>query len=378
LPIGKYGQRVARGMDALGWHWWPAPNAIASRAYAGRDACQRYGACEQGCPAGAKGSTDLTHWRPALQDGVVLITNARVSTITTNKRGLVTGAEYIDTHGTLHHQRANAVIMAANTIGTPRLLLNSASTAFPDGLANSSGLLGRRLMMHPYASVIGTYDDELDSWLGPLGQSLQSMQFYETDTDRGFVRGAKWHLQPTGGALHRHLWEPGTPWTELFGPGFHHRTSQFVGRSAEWGIVCEDLPHDTNTVTLDTQLVDSDGIPAPKVTYHVDDNTHRLLNFHTARAVEAHEAAGATTTFVTGLGRDSGWHMTGTARMGNNPDTSVVDQHGKSHDIPNLYVMDGSVFVTSSGVNPTATIMAIALRAARAMATDKAHQKVPT
>ncbi|MGV9633089.1 GMC family oxidoreductase [Nocardia rhamnosiphila] len=377
LPIGRYGRRAAQGMDALGWHWWPAPNAIASRSYRGRDACQRYGSCEQGCPAGAKGSTDLTHWRHAIDDGVVLITQARVSRLTTNAAGLVTGAEYADAEGKPRHQRAQTVIVAANAVGTPRLLLNSASGAMPDGVANSSGLVGKRLMMHPYGSVIGTYDEELESWLGPLGQSLQSMQFYETDTGRGFARGAKWHLQPTGGPLARHLWQPGTPWTDLYGPNFHRITERFSGCSAEWGIVCEDLPRESNSVTLDGELTDSDGIPAPRVTYRVDENTRAMLAFHTARAVEAHEAAGATSTTVAGLGRDSGWHMSGTARMGNNPAESVVDQHCRTHDIPNLYLMDGSVFVTSSGVNPTATIMAVALRAARRMATIKADQKVP-
>jgi choline dehydrogenase-like flavoprotein len=277
----------------------------------------------------------------------------------------------------VRHRRAQAVIVAANTVGTPRLLLNSASGLSPDGLANSSGLVGKRLMMHPYASVIGTYDEDLESWLGPLGQSLQSMQFYETDLDRGFVRGAKWHLQPTGGPVGRHLWEPESSWTDLFGPGFHATTMELLGRSAEWGIVGEDLPRESNSVTLDADLTDADGIPAPRLTFRIDDNTRRLLDFHTARAVEAHQAAGAVSTRVIGLGRDSGWHMTGTARMGDDPSTSVVDQFCRSHDVANLYIMDGSVFVTSSGVNPAATIMAITLRSTRRMAQVKADQKAP-
>ncbi len=377
LPIGRYGLRAARGMDALGWHWWPAPNAIASRRYRNRDACQRFGSCEQGCPSGAKGTTDLTHWPAALADGARLVTGARVARITTDARGLATGAEYVDRDGRLQHQAARVVVLAAGTIGTPRLLLNSGVAGHPDGLANSSGLVGRRLMMHPYASVIGTYDEDLESWLGPLGQSLQSMQFYETDPARGFVRGAKWHLQPTGGPVARHLWEPGTPWREQYGPGFHPTTERFLGCSAEWGIVAEDLPREDSRVVLDDELTDADGIPAPRLVYEVDDNTRRLLDFHTARAVEAHEAAGAISTHVVGLGRDSGWHLTGTARMGFDAETSVVDDHGRSHDVPNLYVMDASVFVTSSGVNPTATIMAVALRAARRLALAGSEQVVP-
>ena len=101
----------------------------------------------------------------------------------------MTGAEYIDRNGTLQHQGARVTVLAANGIGTPRLLLNSACSLCPDGLANSSGLVGKRLMTHPYASVYGAYDEDMETWLGPAGQALQSLQFYETDTDRGFVRG---------------------------------------------------------------------------------------------------------------------------------------------------------------------------------------------
>jgi choline dehydrogenase-like flavoprotein len=113
------------------------------------------------------------------------------------------------------------------------------------------------------------------------------------------------------------------------------------------------------------------------LTYHVDDNTRDLLRFHTARATEAHQAAGAASITAAGLGRDSGWHMTGTARMGTDPTTSVINEYCRSHDVPNLYIMDGSVFVTSSGVNPTATIMAITLRATRNMIRAKDEQRVP-
>ena len=221
LPIGKAGLRAARGMDKLGWHWWPAPNAIASRAFRNRPACQRYGACESGCPAGAKASADLTYWPDAIAAGAVLVTGARVRTLTTNENGLVAGAEYVDRDGHWHHQRAGITILAANGIGTPRILLNSASSAHPDGLANSSGLVGKRLMIHPYASVYGTYDEDLESHLGPAGQSLQSLQFYETDESRGFVRGGKWNLMPTPGPLNRVLWEPGTDWRDGFGSSFH-------------------------------------------------------------------------------------------------------------------------------------------------------------
>lgn len=374
LPIGKAGLRAARGMDKLGWHWWPAPNAISSRAFRNRPACQRYGACESGCPAGAKASADLTYWPDAIAAGAVLITGARVRTLTTNENGLVAGAEYVDRDGHWHHQRAGITILAANGIGTPRILLNSASSAHPDGLANSSGLVGKRLMIHPYASVYGTYDEDLESHLGPAGQSLQSLQFYETDESRGFVRGGKWNLMPTPGPLNRVLWEPGTDWRDGFGNSFHDKLSSTFGRTLEWGITTEDLPEESNEVVLDPELTDSDGIPAAKINYKITENNDRLLDFHIARAVEAHEAAGAVSIHVDRVVRDSGWHLLGSARMGEDRTDSVVDQWGRSHDIPNLFVLDGSNFVTSTGVNPTATIMAVALRAARHLADNRANQ----
>ncbi|MFD8097381.1 GMC family oxidoreductase [Streptomyces malaysiensis] len=374
MPIGKYGLAAAKGMDKLGWHWWPAPNAIASRKFKNRPACLRYGACESGCPTGAKASTDFTHWRDAIAAGAVLVTGARVRQLTVDNRGLVTGAEYVDREGVVRHQAAGVTVLAANGIGTPRLLLNSASAQFPDGLANSSGLVGKRLMVHPYASVYGTYEDELETWLGPTGQALQSMQFYETDTSRGFVRGAKWNLMPTGGPLTHTLWEPGKDWRDAFGPAFHTRLRTTFGRYTEWGITTEDLPEDHNEVVLDPDATDSDGIPAPRIRYTISENTERMLEFHVDRAAEAHLAAGATSVHPIPVVRESGWHLLGTTRMGTDPATSVVDEYGRAYDVPNLFIIDGSVFVTSTGVNPTATIMAVALRSMRHLADNRHNQ----
>lgn len=375
LPIGKYGLRAAEGMDKLGWHWWPGANSIASKAVGHRSQCLRYGACLTGCPAGAKASTDLTHWPYALEQGAHLITGARVNQITTDSQGLATGASYIDRQGVEQHQKAKVVIIAANGIGTPRLLLLSESSAHPNGLANSSGLVGKRLMMHPYAAVVGTYEDPLESWLGPAGQSIESMEFYETDTNRGFVRGAKWNVMPTGGPLGMRAGYGGRPIDESFGENFHKNVKAVLGRSFEWGIIAEDLPDIRNEVVLDATQVDSDGIPAPELHYKSSENTTALIDFHVARAIEAHEAAGATSISASKLMRDCGWHLLGTARMGTDPTDSVVDEFGRAHDCQNLFIIDGSVFVTSSGVNPTATIMANALRSIRHLVQTHSNQK---
>ncbi len=374
LPLGAMGRRVARAHNQLGWHWWPGMNAIASRDYGPLKACVRRGTCVWGCRDGAKATTDLTHWPRALAHGARLVTGARVRRITVDATGLASGAEYFDADGRQCFQPAAVVILAANGIGTPRLLLLSACNRYPHGLANSSGLVGKRLMLHPFATVTGLFAERFESWQGQWGQSIQSMQFYETDARRGFVRGAKWGLQPTGGPLAAALPWYGEP---EFGAALHARVRARLGHSVMWGVIGEDLPEQGNAVTLDRTLVDAHGIPAPKVTYRTSENSDRLLAFHTARARESLEAAGAYETIVAPLLRGTGWHLLGTARMGDDPATSVVDRFGRAHDVANLYIVDGSIFPTSGGVNPTPTIAALALRTAEHLLAERYHQVVP-
>jgi choline dehydrogenase-like flavoprotein len=376
LPIGKIGMRAAAGMNKLGWHWWPGPNAIPSRPYDGRNQCVRRGTCLTGCPERAKASTDHTHWPHALKNGAKLIVGARVREITVNDRGLADGAIYIDRSGREHRQRAQIVLLCGNGIGTPRLLLLSTSKGFPNGLANGTGLVGKNLMMHPYAAVTGYFEENLESWLGPAGQTIQSMHWYETDAARGFVRGAKWQVMPSGGPLGIRAAYGGKPLEEAWGVNLHRETRKRFGHSFEWGIIAEDLPDVTNYVTLDAKLTDSDGIPAPKIVYKNSDNTRKMIDFHLDRAKEAMAAAGAYDMSVTPLMRDCGWHLMGTARMGNDPKTSVVDQWGCAHDVPNLYIYDGSVFVTSSGFNPTGTITAVALRCVKHLIANRRNVEV--
>jgi choline dehydrogenase-like flavoprotein len=329
-----------------------------------------------GCAAGAKASVDRTHWPQNVALGVKLITGARVRRLEVNGRGLVTGAAYIDRDGREHFQRADVTILAANGIGTPRLLLLSETARFPHGLANSSGLVGRRLMMHPFGTVVGLFDEELGSTHGVWGQHLHSLQFYETDASRGFVRGAKWGLQPTGGPM---FMTRAYPWGEenaIWGAAFHEGIRMRLGRSAMWGIIAEDLPDEENRVVLDAGLTDSDGIPAPKIIYRMSENSFRLLDFHLARAQESLQAAGAYETVVAPLIRETGWHLLGTCKMGDVPETSVVNAWGRAHDIPNLYIFDGSIWPTSSGMNPTATIAAMALRCAEHLVQERRSQRL--
>ena len=376
LPLGRGVMDVVRAHDRLGWHWWPAPSAILSAPYAGRHPCAQWGSCMQGCPEGAKASTDVTHWPQAMAHGARVLTGATATRLLLGPGGLLTGAEYADAAGATHRVDADVVVLAANAIGTARLLLLSACAAFPDGLANTSGLVGRRLMMHPFAVATGVFDDPLETWRGNVGSRIHSLQFYESDERRGFVRGAKWSLAPsTGGPMNAAM--PSRAGAAVWGSEHHARVRERFGHCLSWGIFGEDLPDPDNRVTLDPVLVDATGTPAPRVTYRASENSRRLLDFHVARASESLREAGAHSVDTLTLMRSAGWHLLGTARMGTDPATSVVNEWGRAHDVDNLYVVDGSVFVTAGGVNPTNTICSLALRFADRLVERRAHQRVP-
>jgi choline dehydrogenase-like flavoprotein len=366
-PIGRLGQRAAEAMNRLGWHWWPGTNAIVGYKHKTLEPCVRWGTCETGCPAGAKASFDLIYMPQALQAGARLQTGARVREITTDSRGRASGATWIDRHGQEHHQTAKAVVMCANGIGTARLLLMSASSQHPDGLANSSGLVGKNLMLHPSASVTGYFDDDLNAWLGPVGEPIRSLEFYETRDDVDFVRGAKMCALPVPGPLNALEMQRGRGFDEIWGPAFHDVIRSHAS-AVMWCAIADDLPDEKNRITLDESLTDSDGLPAPKVHYRVSENSRKILDFSIDRMQEIQDEMGCTHTVVDRLWIDQPGHLLGTAKMGDDPARSVVDASGRSHDVSNLYVADGSLFVTGGSVNPTSTISALALKVAKGLA----------
>ncbi len=366
LPLGTSGEWLARGFNRLGWHWWPSDSAIASLPYEGRDRCLNLGPCTSGCPQGAKASTDITYWPEAMRRGVRLQTRARVREITVGDDGLANGVIYLDAHGGEHFQPAEVVVLAANGIGTPRLLLNSRSARFPNGLANNNDVVGRYLMLHPYAWVTGTFAQRLDGQFGASGCCIWSQEFYETDRSRGFVRGYTMEIVRGRGPLVTAMNGLGSgqiPW----GPGFHEAFARSFAHTTGMVNICEDLPEAHNRVVLDDTLTDSDGIPAPKILYTLSENSRRMLDHSVARATEVLTAAGATGVQFEAPWKMAGWHNMGTARMGEDPATSVVNAWGRAHEVRNLFVIDGSVFTTSAGVNPTSTIQAVALYIADAM-----------
>jgi choline dehydrogenase-like flavoprotein len=217
--------------------------------------------------------------------------------------------------------------------------------------------------------------EQLESWLGPFGANLYSLQFADTDLSRGFARapnGRRWRSRARW-----RCWR-GTPTCPL--PNGPARPAWLVeralGRAFEWGASIEDLPDESNTVTLSSHLADGSGIPAPKITYRLSADSVRNVEWNVERMHEAHRASGAFETKTVPWMPGVGWHMLRTARCGDDPATSVVDQFGRAHDVPNLFVLDGSVFVTSSSVNPTSTVVAFAARAVEHMMETASDQRV--
>jgi len=366
VPLGKLGETLARGFDRLGWHWWPSDSAIATREYQGRAKCINLGPCITGCAQGAKASTDVTYWPAAIRAGVEVRTHARVREITVGADGLADGVVYFDAEGNERRQQAEIVVLACNGVGTPRLLLNSRSARFPDGLANRSGLVGKNLMFHPYAMLTGLFDEPLEGYKGPTGCSIISQEFYESDTSRGFLRGYSFEMLRGMGPVATALWGMSSGRLPP-GPGHHEAYAKLWDRTAGMVVICEDLPEEHNRVTLDPERVDADGIPAPRIHYRLSENSRKMLEHAAARGSEALEAAGAKECSVEAPLSLAGWHLMGTARMGTDPERSVVNPWGRCHDVKNLFIVDGSIFVTAGGVNPTNTIQALALYVAEAI-----------
>ena len=365
IPLGKTGTRFAQAMNRLGWHWWPSDTTVATTEYEGRAACINLGQCTPGCAQGAKASTDLTYWPLAIRAGVELRTRCRVREVTVGSDGMATGVFYFDAEGGEHFQPAEVVILACNGVGTPRLMLNSQSQRFPNGIANSSGLVGKNLMMHPWPVVSGYVDEPLDGGRGPI-TLMWSKQFYETDPGRDFSRGYMLQFgrgagpasQAMIGAAAAHL-----PW----GRRHHAVYRELLDCRLSIGVACDDLPEEHNRVTLDSDAKDSNGIPGAKIDYTIGENTRRMMEHGIARAEEILREAGATRISCSRTVLNYPGHLLGTARMGTDPERSVVNEWGRSHDVKNLFIVDGSIWVNGGGLNPTSTIQAIALYVADQM-----------
>lgn len=372
VPMGTVGEVLAKGYNKMGWHWWPSYSAIATRPHGNRAPCINLGPCNTGCAQSAKSSVDVTYWPIALSLGVQLLTNTRALRILSEDGAGATGIEVRFNTGAIGQITAKRIIVACNGVGTPRLLLNSGVNGQQNGLANSSDQVGRNLMLHPLGYVEGLFEEDLQSHMGPQGCCIASHEFYETRSEHDFVRG--YSMQVLRGPAPLETAMSGVLRREInWGESHHGDFSRRFGHIASLATIIEDLPEPHNRVTLDPLLVDSDGIPAPKVTYAIAENSKRMLSHAIQNGRQLMKEAGAKKTYGFGPVRETGWHLMGTTRMGDDPAMSVVNRNGRTHDVENLYIADSSVFVTSGGVNPTATLQAVALHIANAVADSLAH-----
>ncbi len=365
VPLGETGTRLARAFNAKGWHWWPSYSAISTRAARGRNACINLGPCNTGCPQGAKSSTDITYIPRARQLGLEIMENMAVSRVLL-ENGRAVGVEAHDDAGALHQFHARNIVLAASAVGTPRILLNSTSEAASRGLANQSGQVGRNLMIHPLGYVEGVFPEALDTDTGPQGCMLYSLEHHraaEADHKLGYMMHALRGTGPLETAVSAYQRRK-----LKFGQQIYDDFDAFFRRQVVISIICEDLPDPKNCVLLDTQNTDRFGVAGVKINYALADNTRKMMTHGMGRAKEIMLEAGAGRTYAYGPVRNTGWHLMGTARMGEDPSNSVVGPDGQAHTVKGLYIVDSSVFVTGSCVNPANTIQSVALYLANRMA----------
>jgi len=365
LPVKSSGVLFERAAKKLGWHPHPAPMAILSRPHNGRQGCQNCGFCMgYGCEYGAKSSTLASMIPIAERTGRCEVRpNCHVRKVETDARGRATGVIYFDADGREQKQRARAVILACNGAETPRLLLMSKSNRFPQGLANSSGMVGKCLMFNGGALVGGMYEHPLNEFKGAQVTRI-ALDWYESDPKRGFYGGGG--LDARSDLLLPIFWalEGPPPGRRRWGAAYKDYVAHYFTRQMSVFGHTTSLPVETNTITLDPTGKDERGLPAIRVTYRDHDDDLSMMRFMQARAQEIHDAAGARETVPLPVGvSTSTAHLLGTCRMGNDPRTSVVDRFHRSHDVPNLFICDGSSLVTSGRGQPTMTIMALAFRA---------------
>jgi choline dehydrogenase-like flavoprotein len=369
---------VSAGARAAGYTPFPTPMGINSQPYDGRPPCMYGGACQQfGCPIHAKATPFSVLIPRALATGKLdLRPDAMVFEIPLGDDGRARGARYLDKAGNAHEVRARQVVVAGGALGTPHLLRLSSSGKFPDGLANGSGQVGRHLTFHVHNLVQYLLDEPSMSWTG-LESHAAIDDLHPSDPKRGFIRGGVVgeinfgnklpiaHAQMGGGF-------PGLERT--WGAGFKDYLRRFpyvVGIAS----ILEDLPMETNTIDLDPTVRDAKGLPVPRITHRQHANDLAMLSWYGARMHEIAEAAGGKqiwepeVPYLTPLTpempmKGAGAHFHGTCRMGDDASRSVVDRWCRAHEVPNLWVVDGSVFPTSGGYNPTLTILANAYRVA--------------
>jgi len=366
MPVKSSGVLLEKGAKALGFEVQPAPLAILSQPLNGRPACINCGFCMGfGCEVNAKSSTLAAMIPAAMESGNCEIrAESAVFRVGTDAEGRADEVFYYDPDGNERSQKAKAVILSANGAETPRLLLNSASEQFPDGLANSSGFVGRNLMFNGHAMAGGLFEHQLNDFKGVQVTRIVH-HFYENDPARGFYGGGGIDARPLFAATPAAYAAMGGP---PDGPrwGTQFKEDLAYNFTRDMSILCSttSIAQDSNNVTIDPTYKDNWGRPSIRMTYKDHDDDMAMASFLLDRAMEIFDAADAAKSWALPVGyQNGGAHLLGTCRMGDDPESSVVDKYHRTHDVPNLFLCDGSSFVTSGRGQPTMTIMALAFRA---------------
>jgi choline dehydrogenase-like flavoprotein len=363
LPGNNNYKVFEAGAKALGYKQVSTGHmAINSDETRDRMMCQQTGFCFQGCKWGAKWSAAYTDIPEGEATGNLEVRErSHVARILHDATGKATGVEYFDADGNLQMQKARIVCVAGNSYESPRLLLNSASSMFPDGLANSSGQVGRNYMRHVTGSVYGIFDKPVKMWRGTTMAGIMQDEAGH-NPDRGFVGGYELETLGLGLPFMAAFMDPGG-----WGREFTTALDSYENMAGLW-IVGEDMPQETNRVTLNHDVKDQHGLPVANVNFsdHPNDIAMRDHAYKTGMAM--YDAMGATRVLPTPPYPST--HNLGTNRMSENPRDGVVDKNGKAHDMPNLFVSDGSQFTSGAAENPTLTIVALAIRQAEHIAAE--------
>jgi choline dehydrogenase-like flavoprotein len=366
MPAKSSGVLFERAAKKLGLHPFPAPMAVLSQPYRGRAACVHCGFCEAfGCEMGAK-SSSLTLMPAAIKTGRCEIRpGSYVRKIEVGKNGRVTGVVYFDERKREIFQRAKAVVVCANGAETPRLLLMSKSNAFPNGLANSHGNVGKYLMFDNGGYGMGVFEHPLNDYKSVVVTRVLH-DYYRADPKRGFYGGsgidARFDWYPVSFAargMPTDIQQWGSEWKRTVGRYYTHTMGLLAHTSC--------LAVEQNSISLDDEVKDAWGLPAMRVTFKNHPDDVKMLRFAAERQKEILTAAGAKKIwFDPGSLEEQTFsvHLMGSCRMGDDPAISVVNKWNRTHDVPNLFLVDGSSLVTSGRQQPTETIQALAYRTA--------------
>jgi len=358
-PIGGNGMLFQAGALKAGIAVRVGPVAIVNGRFGNRNHCIYRGFCLQGCKVNAKASPLVTHIPDALAHGVEIRPDSMVSRIELGADGRATGVTYFH-DGAEHRQRARVVAVAGYSIETPRLLLNSACSRFPDGLCNDYGLVGASVMVQGAPQTAGRYECEVRAYKAPPPE-VSSEDFYETDPSKPYRRGfAIQCVSPLPVAWAEHVAAQGH-----WGGVLREYMRDYV-HWATFGALCELLPDDRNRVTLSDE-VDRYGLPVARFSYSLGENDKELIAAAQEVMEEIHHGAGAAEAIT--IQRFA--HLVGGCRMAVSQETGVVDLHHRAFAVPNLFVVDGSVFPTQGSANPALTIMALSARTADYLASAR-------